>query len=584
MNEPHQVLYAANQMLAGNRVAQAEAYLRAAVAANPESAALHHALGVALIRLQRHGEAIGSFEKSLLLLPSAEAWLNLIQLYFFTGRKSEAVAAGRAAAAAYPADPRVAAELARALDRSGDADGALEVCLEAMRQFGKLPLLVIHAGSLLFMRGKVMEAADLYRACLAQYPADHRIHSALLFTLHFVPGMTQARILAEHVEWDRRHAGPVAQHLPHGNARDPDRKLRIGYVSPDFRSHGIGRFIAPLLEHHTRGAFEVYAYSDVHTPDEFTQRVRAAVHAYRPTFGISDAQLADLIRADRIDILVDLAMHMPGNRLLTFARRPAPVQICYLAYCSTTGLAAMDYRITDPFLDPAPGQYRERPLVIPSYWCYEAPAEAGAIESRPSAKEILFGCLNNFAKVSTGALAAWTEILRQVPESRLLLHVASDNTQQEVVGNFETRGIARSRLEFAGRVSLGDYLKLHARCDIALDPFPYNGGTTSCDALYMGTPVVTLAGGADAPAITRAGASLLSQIGRGELIAGSVQEYVSAAVALAADPARLVELRGALRASMQRSPLMEAPAFSQNLEAAYRRAWQAWCVAAASSR
>ncbi len=235
-------------------------------------------------------------------------------------------------------------------------------------------------------------------------------------------------------DWNR-HDAPIALNLSYNNEpaiQNVGRPLRIGYVSPDFRNHGVGRFIAPLLEHHTKADFQVFAYSDVHTSDALTHRICNAVSAYRSTFNLRDAELASLIRTDQIDILIDLTMHMPSNRLLAFARKPAPVQITYLAYCSTTGLPQIDYRITDPFLDP-PGdnvndlRYTEKSLVIPSYWCYEAPSEAASIPSRPArdpGDPITFGCLNNFAKVSSLALETWSAIQQRVPHSRLLLHAA----------------------------------------------------------------------------------------------------------------------------------------------------------------
>lgn len=570
------------KLLAANRPAEAEALFQEIVARHPLEPAAHHSLGVALIHQQRHHDAIAAFERSLALHPTAEASLNLIQLLLFTGRKGESVTLAKNAARQFPGDVRVITELVRALDRTGDGDAALAASREALGHFGPVPLLGMQAGNLLFMRGKAAEACDVYRNCLAAHPADHRIHSALLYTMHFLPGMAARELAAAHAQWNHQHAEKLtASATPHRNTRAPDRPLRIGYASPDFRSHGIGRFIAPLLEHHTKNQFEVYAYSDVHTPDALTQRIRAAVSVFRSTFTLNDTQFAALVRQDEIDILVDLTMHMPSSRLLAFAQRPAPVQICYLAYCSITGLQAMGCRITDPFLDPAPAamEYAEQSLTIPSYWCYEAPREAEAIPLLPRDQEkpIVFGCLNNIAKASRPALEAWAQILQQTPQSQLLLHAPEGSTRAELTAFFQPFGIAPERITFAGRLALADYLRLHSQCDIALDPFPYNGGTTSCDALYMGVPVVTLAPPADAPAISRAGISMLSQLGLEKFIARDVDAYVQLAVSLAHNRPALEALRQSLRTTMQKSPLMNPAQFNISLEAVYRQAWRQWC-------
>jgi predicted O-linked N-acetylglucosamine transferase (SPINDLY family) len=571
-----------HHLLAANRPAEAEAIFRAIIARQPDQPAAQHSLGVALIHQQRHHEAIAAFEHSMALHPTAEACLNLIQLLLFSGRKGESVALAKNAARQFPDDMRIIAELARALERTGDGDAALDVSREALARFGYLPLLAMQAGNLLFMRGKPAEACDTYQNCLAAHPGDHRIHSALLYTMHFLPGMTAPELAAAHNHWNLLHAAKLtASAPPHRNSPLPDRPLRIGYASPDFRSHGIGRFIAPLLEHHTKNQFETYAYSDVHAPDALTQRIRAAVSVYRNTFTLNDAQFAAQVRQDEIDILIDLTMHMPSNRLLAFAQKPAPVQICYLAYCSTTGMKAMDCRITDPFLDPAPAamEYAEQSLTLPSYWCYEAAREADGIPWLPRDPEspVVFGCLNNVAKASRPALEAWAQILQQTPESKLLLHAPEGATRAELTAFFQSFGIAPERITFAGRLALSDYLRLHSHCDIALDPFPYNGGTTSCDALYMGVPVITLAPPADAPAISRAGISLLSQLGLEKFIARDVDLYVQLAVSLARNRPLLASLRQSLRPTMQKSRLMNPAQFNASLEAACRQTWQQWC-------
>jgi len=296
--------------------------------------------------------------------------------------------------------------------------------------------------------------------------------------------------------------------------------------------------------------------------------------------------LAQLIREDQIDILVDLTMHTAWNRMILFARKPAPVQVTYLAYCSTTGLDTMDYRLTDPHLDP-PGMndacYSEESIRLPeTYWCYSAHEPTPQIGPLPAlnAGEVTFGCLNNFCKVSPDTLDLWIQLLRVTPKSHLILHAHEGSHRQRVRDLLERQGIDPQRLKFVASVPLSRYFKLYEQIDIGLDPFPCNGGTTTCDALWMGAPVVTLAG---RTAVGRAGVSVLRNIGLPELIAESPQQYVQITTDLAQDLPRLAELRRTLRARMQASPLMDAPRFARNVEAAYRQMWRNWCQQAGSS-
>ncbi|MGD0390242.1 MAG: hypothetical protein ABSC42_14950, partial [Tepidisphaeraceae bacterium] len=272
--------------------------------------------------------------------------------------------------------------------------------------------------------------------------------------------------------------------------------------------------------------------------------------------------------------------HMARNRMLLFARKPAPVQVTYLAYCSTTGLETMDYRLTDPHLDP-PGTndayYSEKTVRLPeSYWCYPMHGQSPQVGPlpAPSGGEVTFGCLNNFCKVSPAALELWIQLLRATPKSHLIVHAKEGSHRQRVRDLLERQGIDPRRLKFAGLVSLSEYFKLYEQIDVGLDPFPCNGGTTTCDALWMGVPVVTLAG---RTAVGRGGVSILANVGLPELIAQTPQQYVQIATDLAGDLPRLAELRRTLRARMQASPLMDAPRFARNIEAAYREMWTTWC-------
>jgi predicted O-linked N-acetylglucosamine transferase (SPINDLY family) len=294
----------------------------------------------------------------------------------------------------------------------------------------------------------------------------------------------------------------------------------------------------------------------------------------------TDEDLAQTIRDDRIDVLVDLALHTSHNRLLTFARKPAPVQVTYLAYPGTTGLSAIDYRLTDPNLDP-PGSaelpYSEQSFWLPeTYWCYR-PLDAVA-HLRPAARaagrRLTFGSLNAPAKLSAPALRTWAKLLRLVPDSSLLLCVQCASTADRLRRTISNEGVSPERVEFTSWQPHVEYLRLYDRIDVALDPFPYGGGATTCDALWMGVPVVTLAG---RTAVGRGGKSILSNVGLSDLVADDTEEYVAIAMRLAFDESRRLRLRANLRKQIEASPLMDALRFARNVEAAYRQMWRRWC-------
>jgi predicted O-linked N-acetylglucosamine transferase (SPINDLY family) len=386
----------------------------------------------------------------------------------------------------------------------------------------------------------------------------------------------------EHRIWNQQHAEPLKKFIrPHSNDREPDRPLRIGYVSADFLDHPVGRLILPLLSAHNHDHFTIFCYSDVKQPDRLTPLIRRHAGQWQNIVRLTDERVAQMIREDRIDILVDLTMHVANNRLLLFARKPAPVQATYLAYCSTTGLEKMDYRLTDPYFDP-PGMndefYSEKSIRLPeTYWCYpndDLSSEVGPLPALATG-EITFGCLNNFSKVSPDALKLWMQLLRAMPKSRFILHAYPGAHRQRVVDLLQQGGIDPRRVAFAGKVPLREYYALHGKIDIGLDPFPFAGGTTTCDAVWMGVPVVTLIG---KTAVGRGGVSILSNLGLPELIAGTPEQYIEIAMGLAKDLPRLAELRRTLRARMQASPLMDAPRFARNVEAAYRQMWRNWCA------
>jgi predicted O-linked N-acetylglucosamine transferase (SPINDLY family) len=351
--------------------------------------------------------------------------------------------------------------------------------------------------------------------------------------------------------------------------------LSVGYVSAHFRRHAVAVFLEPVLAAHDHSAVRVFCYSDVRCPDEVTARFKAHADVWRDVAGLSDEQLAEQVRADRLDILVDLAGHIAGNRMLLFARKPAPIQVTYLGYQATTGLATMDYRLTDAVADP-PGQteafHTEKLFRLPrAFFCYRPPMEMPPVSELParSAGHVTFASMNNFAKVSPRCLALWARLLKAVPGSRLALLIAGGAPNAgRILPAFTQAGVDGSRIEFVGRLGLQQYLEMYRRIDILLDPMPFSGHTTTCDALWMGVPVVTLAGPAY---VSRMTASVLAHLPLPELIAQSAEQYLAIAAGLATDLDRLADLRRRLRGMMQQSCISDAAGFARDLEAAYQR-------------
>ena len=601
----------------GGRLDAAVELIRRAVRFNPDYAVAHNDLGIALQSKGQLDEAIASYRQAIRLKPDyTEAHNNLGIALGAKGELDEAIASCRYAIRLKPDLAEAHNNLGNALKDMGQFDEAIASYRQAIQIKPDYAEAHSNLGIVLMYKGQLDEAIAAYRqaiwlkpdyteahnnlagalkdmgqldeaiACFRQAirlkPGYASAHSNLLYALHFHPGYDARMIYEEHRRWSDQFAEPLKKFIePHGNSRDPDRPLRIGYVSPDFRDHPVGRFMVSLLAAHDPDRFEIFCYSDVRRADRFTGLLRGHARQWRNTVGLTDQRMAQLVREDQIDVLVDLTMHMARNRLLLFARKPAPVQVTYLAYCSTTGLETMDYRLSDPHLDP-PGMndeyYSEETIRLPeTYWCYpmhEQSPQVGPPPALGSGGEVTFGCLNNFCKASPEALDLWIQLLRGLPKSRLILQAGEGSHRQRVRDLLERQGMDAGRVKFVGWVPLPEYFKRYEQIDVGLDPFPCNGGTTTCDALWMGVPVVTLAG---RTAVGRGGVSVLRNVGMPELIAETPQQYVQIATDLAGDLPRLGELRRTLRARMQASPLMDAERFARNIEAAYRQMWRNWC-------
>jgi predicted O-linked N-acetylglucosamine transferase (SPINDLY family) len=572
-----------NVLSDGDRRDEAEACLRRVLQLNPELAGAHNNLGNLLANMGRLDEAEACFQRALELESGyAQAHSNLGLVYWKAGRLDEAEASLRRALRLNPALAETHNNLGNVLRERGVLDEAVASYQRSLDCRPDYAEAYNNLGISLREQGRLIDALASYRRAIDLDPTFAAAHSNLLYALIFSPDHDSRSILEEHRLWSRCHAQPVGATIqPHTNNRNPGRRLRVGYVSPDFREHAESFFTIPLLSAHDHQNFQVFCYADVNRPDGITARIRSCADVWRETVGLNDEQLARLVREDRIDILVDLTMHMGQNRLLVFARKPAPVQVCWLAYQGTTGLATIDYRLTDHHIDP-PGlherDYVEESFRLPdAFWCYDPLAGGPAVNSLPALDrgQVTFGCLNNFCKVNERVLALWARVLRAIDRSSLVLLAPEGSARQRTAELLERAGVQGERVTFVGRQPRASYLELHHLIDIALDTFPYTGQTTSLDAFWMGVPVINLVG-TTAPA--RAGLSLLSNLGLPELAAQTAEEFVSIAVALATDLPRLARLRETLRPRLEASPLMDPSRFARGVEEAYREMWRRWCL------
>jgi protein O-GlcNAc transferase len=540
-------------------------------------------MGLQFQRAGHFNEAIAAIRQAIALdenYPEAyNALGNALHAAGGEGGADEALASYRRAIEIRPEYPEPFNNLGNVLSELGRYDDAIAAYTQALALRPSFAKAHSNLGNVFKDRGQLTEAIASYSNAVECKPDHALVGSNLFYAIHFHPDYDSEALSRELNKWNRTHAEPLAQFIaPHANDRSPDRKLRIGYVSPDFYAHAESYFVLPLLRNHDRERFEVHCYSSVRRPDAITAEFRKAAAIWHDVLALSDDQLAEQIRMDKIDILIDLTMHMAENRLLTFARKPAPIAVCWLAYPGGTGLRAIDYRLTDAWMDP-PGEtdhfYAEQSVRLPDCWVvYDPLAE---IPPRPTVQNgpIHFGSLNNPCKLNRPLLHLWSKVLKAAPAARLLL-LTFDVSQREQIKNWVIEwGVDPARLEFVDRHTRRDYLRLYDRIDICLDPLPYNGITTTCDALWMGVPVVSLIGKTPAG---RAGLGLLSTIGAPELVAQTPEQFVRVASELAADASRLSKYRRTLREQMRASPLMDAKRFAQNVEAFYRDAWKKWCV------
>jgi protein O-GlcNAc transferase len=599
----------------GHEAAEADCW--AALALDPDLPQAHNNLGNALRHQGRIPEAEPCYRRALALAPAfPEALANLGELLLHRGepaeacdllgrlgrarptsrshtlhgrallaaaRKPEALAALREAVRLDPADAEAHNDLGNARAAAGDLAGAVSAYGEAERLRPGWAAPHYNRGLALQGQGLLAEGRACFAEALELEPDNALTHATAVGTLHYLPDLGPDEILREHRLWAQRHTKDLPPPEPHANHPDPDRRVRVGYVSPDFRRHAVAFFLEPVLRRHDPQQVEVFCYAEVPAPDEMTRHFQSLAGHWRPTCGLSDEQLAAQVRADGIDLLVDLAGHLAGNRLRAFAWRPAPVQLSWLGYPGTTGLDAVAYRLTDDVADP-PGEeafHGEELVRLPGpFCCYRPPHEVPPFTALPSRARghLTFGSLHKLEKLNDAVLALWAEVLHAVPDSHLLIcrNTLRGATAEALRNRISRQGIPQDRVEMRAvePVSLG-HLHAYADIDVLLDTFPWCGHTTACEALSMGVPVVTLRGDRHAGRMT---ASVLSRLALEDLIAPDPRDYVRVAAGLARDLPRRAVLRGSLRGRMLSSPLCDAPAFTRNLEATYRCLWQRWCA------
>ena len=542
-----------------------------------------------------HAGAADHYLKSLDLQPQdARIWCNYGAELQAAGRNADAALAHRRALELNPGLAQAWYNLGALLQEDGSLEQA-ERCylsaaplIDADSDHALWVLLRNNLGLLLQNLGRQQEALDLYRRALAERPQEAGLRSNLLFVVNSLPGTDPRQVLDEHRAWAERFADSLAPAaLAHANRPDPERALHICYVSADFRQHAVAYFLEPVLRHHRHDRFKIYCYSNCARPDSVTQRLRNGADHWRDITALDDQDAARLVRDDGIDILVDLSGHTGGNRLLLFARKPAPIQMTWLGYHGTTGMAAIDYRITDPYVDPpsrAEACYRERLRRLPQTMvCYQPPAEAPEVNALPAIERghVTFGSFNSFSKLNAPTMRAWARMLSRLPGSRLRVRgVPAGGAFERLLAVFDGEGVSADRIDAVGRLPYRDYLAQYLQADLALDPYPYNGSTTTLESLWMGIPVISLAGVAG---LSRCAASHLCNVGLPELIARSWDDYLRIGVELATDLPRLARLRAGLRERIRVSPLLDAARFGADLETVYRDAWREWCARSQSN-
>ncbi len=597
--------------------AKAAELIKKAIQSNPKNPDYHYNLGIVLSSLGQWTEAIQAYRQTLSLKPDYfEALNNLGNILRKHGNTESAIEIYNKALKLQPDCAEIWNNLGNILNEQNQAENAIENYNKAIQLKPDYAEAWNNLGSALFEQNRYKDAIQHYRRALElkpdyaeawdnlggimeaigdfktaiescrqslKYKPDYlKAFSNLLYLLSYNVLCSPEQILNEHRNWDSMHGDKHQTDIfSHTKPTNTNERLRIGYVSSDFRKHALSFFFEPILKNHDRTQVEVYCYSNVHKPDEVTERLKTMTDEWCSTLEMSDKEVAQKINNDNIDILIDLSGHTAKNRLTIFTYRPAPIQVTYLGYCSTTGLKTMDYWITDTIMHPEDTVELavEEIVRLERCWtCYQPPANAPEIVSEAQPDNIItFGSFNNLSKLSSEVVKCWSQLLKEVTNSRLVLkarQLSDPFMQERVLNQFALHGISSNQLILLPNTP--SYMADYNKIDIALDTFPRTGGVTTADALWMGVPVITMSG---QRYIERQGASILNQIGLEELITSTPEEYISRAVTLAKDQTRRDELKMSLRKLMTNSSLCDGRDLAQALEKAYRKMWHTWCNA-----
>lgn len=570
------------QALKSGQYDSAVDYFRRAIKVDPEKAEFYLLLGITYKELKGLEEAIPYFQQAHSLDPdNPEACYQLGLAYSLLARFAEAIALQLRATAIRPEHAEAHNNLGYCYLSTGQAEAALHAFRQAITAKPHYARAHFNLALACMAIGDLEQAKVRFEETLAIQPDLAVAHDSYLLLLQYLENCSPPEKLIAARRYANQFESPLRPKWPrHGNSVDPERRLKIGYVSPDFNNHAVSRFVLPLFTCHDKAKFEIFAYYNGTKQDTVTAQLRDHVDNWILCANVPDERLAELIRTDGIDILVDLAGHTAGNRLLVFARKPAPVQVSYLGYPSTTGLSSIDWRVVTAETDPVGSErwHTERLWRLQrSLWCYRPATAAPAVQIEAPARRrgyITFGSMNNIAKVSDATVRTWSAVLKAVPGSRLVMTNVATAAADRMRERFVRCGVERNRLQLEGRLETGAYRELLAQVDVALDPYPYNGTTTTCEVLWEGIPVVSLKGEAS---VSRSGYALLKLIGLEELVGESEEEYIAIASSLASNLDGLERIRQRLRARVEASALRDEAGFTREMEAAYRNMWRAWC-------
>jgi predicted O-linked N-acetylglucosamine transferase (SPINDLY family) len=556
--------------------------LESALEICPDSPDVCFEAGSLRVSQRRFDEAEQLLERAVKLKPARiEAWIRLALVLDLRGKPVAAAAALYQALKLEPQNDVARTNLSTVLAGLANAHESEKLLLEVLKTSPRAEVFAV-LGTVYKDLGYVDLALDCYAKAL-DMAVTLGEYQNFLYTLLYDPSLDDAEVAGQHRDWARQFAEPLRPvNLPECSCADPDRPLRIGYVSGHFRDHAVSLFSRPMILAHDRDAFHITCYSSGTAVDSMTDEFRHFAHQWRDISVTDDETAAQMVREDQIDILVDLAGHIGGNRLLLFARKRAPIQMTYLGYQHTTGMEVMDYRITDAVADP-PGEtdhlYVEKLLRLePGFFVYAPSDYAPEVAPPPVEKNgwITFGCLNNPTKHGAAAVEVFAQLLHRVADSRLLLlGPTSHDADPRVARLFESHGICADRVRFVGKRSRRGYLANYSQIDVALDPLPFSGHTTTCDALWQGVPVVTLAGRTYA---SRMSSSTLMQARFPQWIASSPDQYIKIAAGLAEDRPGLAALRESMRERLRSAPILDANGFTKSLETAFKKVWRERCA------